>query len=139
MRTLRRSGAPRGGLRRLAVLDDVALLEEHSFGDFSPLRLAAKQELEVHAEVLVLLADGIGHDAPRFGIALDRQALLVPADRLRLLGQRRAQPRERARLLRELLRRLVVLVEAHRFLLGGCGFPAEAVRERLPGIMTLRG
>ena len=31
------------------------------------------------------------------GSLLDRQALLVPADRLGLLGQRRAQPRERAR------------------------------------------
>src|ERR1700722_3615721 len=100
------------------MLDDVAILEEHSLGNLSPLRLAAEKELEVHAEVLELLADGICHHAPRFRIALDRQALLIPADRFRLLCQRRAKPCERARLLRELLRRLVVLVEAHLFLLG---------------------
>ena len=41
----------------LAVLDDVALLEEDALGDLAPERRPAQQELEVHAEVLVLLAD----------------------------------------------------------------------------------
>ena len=87
-------------LGRLAVLDDVARLKQHSLGDLAPLRRAPQEELEVHAEVLVLLADRIGHHGSRFRILLDRQPLLVPADRLGLLGQRRAQPCERARLLR---------------------------------------
>ena len=47
------------------------------------------------------------------GSCLDRDALLVPADRLGLLGQRRAQARERPRRGRQLLGRLVVLVKAH--------------------------
>ena len=98
----------------LAVLDDVAGLEEDPLGDLAPDRRAAQQELEVHAEVLELLALRVAHDRPRLGVRLDRQALLVPADRLGLLGQRGAQTGERARLGRELFRRLVVLVESHR-------------------------
>ena len=109
-----------GSLGGLAVLDDVAGLKQHARGDLAPLRRAPQEELEIHAEVLVLLADGVGHHGFGLRIALDRQALLVPADRLRLLGQRSAQPRERTRLLGKLVRRLVVLVESHRFLLAIC-------------------
>ncbi len=65
------------------------------------------------SEVLELLADRVGHDRARVGVRLDRQALLVPADRLGLLGQRGAQARERARLGRSSSGRLVVLVESH--------------------------
>ena len=95
----------------LAVLDDVALLEQDALGDLAPERRAAQQELEVHAEVLELLALRVAHDRPRLAVGLDREALLVPADRLGLLGQRGAQARERPRLGRQLLGRLVVLVE----------------------------
>ena len=56
----------------------------------------------------------VAHDRARLRVGLDREALLVPADRLGLLGQRRAQAGERARLRRQLVRRLVVLVESHR-------------------------
>jgi len=97
----------------LAVLDDVAGLEENAFGDLSPDRRTPQEKLEVHAEVLELLALRVAHDGPRVGVGLDRQSLLVPADRLGLLGQRRAQPGERPGLRRQLVGRLVVLVEAH--------------------------
>src|SRR5205823_2431971 len=82
----------------LAVLDDVSLLEEDPLGDLAPQRRPSQQELEVHAEVLVLLADGVVHDRPRLRVGLDSQTLLIPADRVRLLRERRAQPCERARL-----------------------------------------
>ena len=49
-----------GGLGRLAVLDDVAVLEEDPARDRPPLRRAPQQELQVHREVLVLLADRVG-------------------------------------------------------------------------------
>ena len=47
--------------------------------------LPAGEELEVHREVEELLALGVLHDLPGFLVRLDRQALLVPADGLRLL------------------------------------------------------
>jgi hypothetical protein len=40
----------------LAVLDDVTVLEQDPHGDLAPERRTAQQELEVHAEVLELLA-----------------------------------------------------------------------------------
>ena len=92
--------AARGGvldgllLCLLAVLDDVAVLEQNPERDLAPERGTAQQELQIHAEVLELLPLGVAHDRPRLGVRLDRHALLVPADRLGLLGQRRAQPRE---------------------------------------------
>ena len=101
------------------MLDDVALLEEDSLGDLPPQRRAAQQELEVHAEVLELLALRVAHDRPRLAVGLDGDALLVPADRLGLLGQRRAQPGEGAGLAGELLGRLVVLVETHGDIISG--------------------
>ena len=119
----------------LAVLDDVAVLEENPERDLAPERGTAQQELQIHAEVLELLPLGIAHDRPRLGVRLDRHALLVPADRLGLLGQRRAQPREGPGLAGQLRCGLVVLVETH----GGImprewptrheGNPAAATRE----------
>ena len=78
----------------LTVLDDVALLEEDSLRDLAPKRRAAQQEFEVHTEVLELLALGVAHDRPSLAVWLDGHPLLVPADRLRLLGQRGAKPGE---------------------------------------------
>ena len=98
----------------LAVLDDVAGLEEDALGDLAPRGRPAQQELEVHAEVLELLALRVAHDRAGLGVGLDREALLVPADRLGLLGQRRAQAGERPRLGGQLIGWLVVLVESHR-------------------------
>ena len=86
------------GLGLLAVLDDVAGLEEDALGDLAPDRRPAQEELEVHAEVLELLALRVAHDRLRHGVGLDREALLVPADRLGLLGQRGAQAGKRSRL-----------------------------------------
>jgi hypothetical protein len=63
--------------------------------------------------VLELLALGVAHDGQRLGVGLHREALLIPADRFGLLGQRRAHARERARLSGKLLRRLVVLIKTH--------------------------
>ena len=55
------------GLGLLAVLDDVTGLEEHALGDLAPDRRAAQEKLEVHAEVLELLALGVAHDRLRLG------------------------------------------------------------------------
>jgi len=71
----------------LTVLDDVALLEEDPAGDLAPQRSAPQQELEVHREVLELLALRIAHDRLRLAISLDCQALLVPTERFGLLGE----------------------------------------------------
>ena len=51
----------------------------------APLRRAPQQELEVHAEVLELLGLSVLHDRLRLSVRLERDPLLVPADRLRLL------------------------------------------------------
>ena len=82
--------------------------------DLAPARRPPQQELEIHAEVLELLALRVVHDRGGLGVGLDREPLLVPADRLGLLGQRRAEARERSRRRRELVGWLVVLVESHR-------------------------
>ena len=101
------------------MLDDVPRLEQDPLRDLPPRRGAPEQELEVHAEVLELLALRVAHHCGRLGVGLDREALLVPPDRLRLLGQRGAQARESPRRLRQLVGWLVVLVEAHRPSSGG--------------------
>ena len=49
-----------------------------------------------------------------FRVFLDRQSLLVPVDRLRLFNERLDHAREGSRLLRQLVRRFVVLIEALR-------------------------
>src|SRR5947209_8029531 len=64
-----------------------------------------EQQLEVHGEVLELLPLSVRHDRACLGIRLDGDALLVPADRLGLFGERRAQPRKRPRGGGQLLRR----------------------------------
>ncbi len=102
------------GLCLLAVLHDVPGLEEDALGDLAPGRGAPQQELEVHAEVLELLALRVAHHRERLGIGLDGDPLLIPADRLGFLGQRGAQPRERPHRGRQLVGRLVVLVETHQ-------------------------
>src|SRR5947207_1330713 len=89
-------------LRLLAGRDDVALREEDRLQDLAPLRLATQQELEVHPEVLELLQLRVLHDRPRLCVLLEREPLLVPADRLRLLDQRRGHARKGASLLRQL-------------------------------------
>ena len=94
-------------------LDDVAFGEQDRLQCDAPLRRSAQQELEVHAEVLELLGLSVLHDRLRLSVGLERDPLLVPADRLGLLGQRRDHPSERPRLGAQLLGRLVVLVEAH--------------------------
>ena len=73
----------------------------------------AQQELEVHAEVLELLALGVAHDRARLVVGLDGEPLLVPADRFGLLGQGCAQPRERPDLGRQFGGGLVVLIGTH--------------------------
>src|SRR6185436_8833471 len=95
-----------------SVLDDVSLLEQDPGGDLAPQRGSPEKELEVHREVLELLALRVAHDRARLAVSFDRKTLLVPADRLRLLGQRRAQARERASGVRQLVGRLVILIEA---------------------------
>jgi len=101
----------------LAVLDDVALLKEDSLGDLPPQRRAAEQELEVHAEMLELLALGVAHDCAGLAVGLDGHSLLVPADRLGLLGQRCAEAGEGPGLVGKLCGGLVVLVESHALIL----------------------
>ena len=100
-------------LRLLAVLDDVAVLEEDPLRDLAPQRKAAKEKLEVHGEVLELLTFGVPHDRPGRGVALDGEALFVPVDGLRLLDQVCGHSREGPRFLRKFRRGLVVLVESH--------------------------
>src|SRR2546421_2191690 len=100
-------------LRLLAALDDVALGEENRLQRNPPFRRSADQELEIHAEMLELLALGVGHDRLRLRVGLERHPLLVPAAGLRLFGQRRDHPGERACLRVQLAGRFVVLVETH--------------------------
>ena len=83
------------------------------FATAAPWRRLSQQELEIHAEVLELLSLSVAHDRASLGIGLDCQALLIPADRFGLLGQRRAHPRKRPRGGRQLVRWLVILVESH--------------------------
>src|SRR5205807_2882355 len=108
-----RASLERLGLGLLAVLDDVAILKQDPLGNLAPRRSASEQELQIHAEVLELLALRVAHDREGFGVGLDRETLLIPADRFGLLGQRSAQARERPRSLGQLVGRLVVLVETH--------------------------
>src|SRR5256885_16693685 len=102
-----------GVLRLFAGLDDVALGEEDLLQGDPPVRRPADQELEVHPEVLELLALRVRHDRLRLGIGLECHPLLVPADRLRLFGHRRDHPGERAPLGAQFFCRFVVLVETH--------------------------
>src|SRR6516164_5564824 len=109
-----RSSLKRLRLGLLAVLDDVALLKQDPLGNLSPRPHASKEELQIHAEVLELLPLSVTHHRDSVGVGLDREALLIPADRFGLLGQRGTEARERPRGLWQLVGRLVVLIEAHR-------------------------
>src|SRR5699024_3986988 len=62
-------GALFGGL---PILDDVTVPEQDPAGDLAPLRLPPQQELQLHGEVLVLLAQRVGHDRQRVGVLLHR-------------------------------------------------------------------
>src|SRR5206468_13111408 len=66
-----------------------------------------------HAEMLVLLGERIPHDRFRRLVLLDGDALLVPADGLRLLREAGAHPGEGPGLLGQFSGRLVVLVGGH--------------------------
>src|SRR4051794_10700255 len=103
----------RGLLGFVAMLDDVARLEQNAFECVAPLRFLAQQKLEVHAKMLHLLVLRVAHDRERVFVFLDREALLVPTDRLRLLDERGDHACEGASLFGQLVRRLVILVEAH--------------------------
>src|SRR5256886_5781177 len=102
-----------GVLCRLAAFHDVTLGEENRLQRDPPIRRSPQQELEIHAEVFELLTLRVGHDRPRLRIGLERDSLLVPADRLGLLLQRGDDACERPRLSAQLAGRLVVLVESH--------------------------
>src|SRR5438034_7282925 len=104
-------------LSLLTVLDNVAALEEDILQHFAPLRAAAEQELEIHSEVLELLVLSISHDGARFPVLFQRQTLLIPGNRLRLLDERGNHTRERTGLRGKLARGLMVLLESHRNLL----------------------
>src|SRR5436305_7179044 len=104
-------------LRLLGVLDDVARLEKNPVERLTPFGSPPQKKLEVHSEVLELLVLSVAHDRPRVLVLFDRQTLLVPANRFRLLDQRRDHTRKSPRLWREFIRRLVVLIKTHSILL----------------------
>ena len=93
-----------GLLRLFAALDDVTVREEDRLEGDAPLRRAPQQELEVHPEVLELLALRVLHDRPRLRVWFERYPLLIPADRLRLFGHRRDHAGECPRPRREFAR-----------------------------------
>src|SRR5471030_309272 len=86
-------------LRLFAVLDDIALAEEHFLARDLPFRLAAEKKLEIHREVLELLLLRVLHDRARLGVLLDREALFVPVDCFSFLDHREAHPGKRSGLL----------------------------------------
>ena len=96
----------------LGELDDVAFLEEDLLERDVPLLLAAGEEREVHREVQELLPLRVLHDPAGLLVVSTRHALLVPADRLGFLLKRGDDAGKRARLVAELVGRLVVLVGA---------------------------
>src|SRR5216684_3782197 len=98
------------------MLDDVAFLEEDVFEHDTPFRLASRQELQRHREVLELLLLCVRHDRPGLSIAFERESLLVPADRLSLLLEGRDDSCKGPDLLAQLSGWFVVLVGRHCFL-----------------------
>ena len=119
---------------RLTVLDDVSRLEEDLLEGDVPLLVAADEELQIHSEVLELLLLRVLHDRARLCILLECEALLVPADRLRLFDQGSAHASKRPGLIRQLGRRFVVLLESHLSLLLIGVKPSEPLRLLLDGI-----
>ena len=98
----------------LAVLDDVAVLEQDALRR-SRATAGVRRSRNSRSMQKCLNSSPCASRmiAARLAVGLDGEALLVPADRLGLLGQRRAQARERPRLGRQLVGRLVVLVGRH--------------------------
>src|SRR5439155_19367531 len=78
-----------------------------------PFRLAPRQELERHGEMLELLLLGIFHDRPGLRIGLQGHGLLVPADRLRLLLRRGGDTGKRPDVGAQIPGRFVILVSRH--------------------------
>src|SRR5256885_15079670 len=115
------------------MLDDVALLEEHFAQHSPPFGFAAGQELERHREVLELLLLGVLHDRLGLRIALERDALLVPTNRFRLLLKRGGEAREGPNLLAQLPWRFVILLSAHSL----SKLPSSATRAK-PGGRRIR-
>src|SRR5437660_1595116 len=70
-----------------SVLYEKVVLLGFSQGACLTLRFAARKKLERHGEMLELFALGILHDRLRLHVPLERDALLVPADRLCFLLQ----------------------------------------------------
>src|SRR5947209_3535505 len=102
-----------GLLAGLPVLDDVAVLEQDGLQDRPPLRFAPGKELERHREVLELLLLRILHDRVRLAVALEREPLLVPPDRLRLLLERGDDAGESADLGAQFPSGFVILLRRH--------------------------
>src|SRR5215210_1226798 len=96
--------------------------------------------------MLELLLLGVFHDRQRFFVLFHGDALLVPADRLRLLDQRGDHSGEGPRLGGQFPRRLVILLETHGLLLlvGISGaplcvvWPSGARAERLAACLHSR-
>ena len=98
----------------LPVLDDVAFFKKNSLQNLTPRGFPAAEEFEVHAEMLELLLLRVPHDRPGLFIFLDRDALFVPANCLRLFRKRSNHTREGAHLSRKFIGRLVILSSCHR-------------------------
>src|SRR5467141_178165 len=94
--------------RLVAVLHDIAGLEEYALQDFAPFLVPPHQELQIHPKMLELLVLRVSHDGLGLTVCFQRQSLLVPTDCFRLFDERRDHARERARLCRELAWRLVI-------------------------------
>jgi len=75
--------------RLVAVLHDVAGLEEDALRDLAPFPVPTQQKLEIHAEMLEFLVLRVPHDGSRLAVLLQGEALLVPADRFRFFDERR--------------------------------------------------
>src|SRR6476661_9354697 len=112
---------------------DVANGKQNPFQLATPVSLVTEQEFKIHSEVLEFLLLRILHDRLRRTVLLDRDALLVPANRLRLLDERGNHARERPRRGRQLGRRLVVLIEAHRITSLGADAPEAAAAQSRQG------
>ena len=91
----------RGLLGGLGVLDDVAGLEQHALRRSRATRACGETGTRGPSRsACTPRACASRDDRRRLRVLLDGEALLVPVDRLGLLGQRREHPRDRPRLLR---------------------------------------
>ena len=95
------------------MLDDVALGEEDLLEHGAPLGLAPGQEFQGHRKVFELLFLGVLHDGLRLGVTLEGEALLVPADGLRLFLERGGQAGKGADLRAQIGGGLVILISRH--------------------------